>query len=50
MPDEHAYDIHLDDKFGQLTHIDVAAEAARARFASPMPASAASTPCSMAPE
>lgn len=28
MPDEHAYDIHLDDKFGQLAHIDLAAEAA----------------------
>ena len=27
MPDDH-YDIHLDDKFGQLAHIDLAAEAA----------------------
>src|SRR5881394_1281313 len=27
MPDDH-YDIHLDDKFGQLAHIDIAAEAA----------------------
>ncbi|MDQ2894234.1 MAG: cupin domain-containing protein [Actinomycetota bacterium] len=27
MPDDR-YDIHLDDKFGQLAHIDLAAEAA----------------------
>jgi mannose-6-phosphate isomerase-like protein (cupin superfamily) len=27
-PSEQPYDIHLDDKFGQLAHIDVAAEAA----------------------
>ena len=28
MPADDRYDIHLDDKFGHLTHIDVAAEAA----------------------
>jgi mannose-6-phosphate isomerase-like protein (cupin superfamily) len=27
-PDQHDYDIHLDDKFGHLTRIDVDAEAA----------------------